>query len=81
MYKKLSEYDSESVNEIINKELNFHLGNIDINDNNVIEILRGKVTKVFLASNYPNLPSTFEITDNAGNIREINVYEVKKITD
>lgn len=81
MYKLLKDYDAESIVEIIDKELQFHLGSVDIGDMNITEILKGKITKVFLAGNYPNLPSTFEISDLAGNVREINVYEVKKVTE
>ncbi|UMY65319.1 MULTISPECIES: hypothetical protein [unclassified Flavobacterium] len=81
MYKKLKDYDSQSVNEIIDKELVFHLGNIDIADDNVQEMIRGKITNVILAGNYPNMPLTFEITDEKGEVRKVNVYEVKKISD
>ncbi len=63
-------------NELKFIRLNFQIGKV--NSTEIIEIIRGKIINISLASNSPHLPTDLEIRFNNYEKRWLNLFELKK---
>jgi hypothetical protein len=77
MFKHPLQIKQEDLEVLLDKPLTIHLGSIDKNE--VTEILIGTIVQYRLAANSPYLPINFKFETKNGEIRSINLFELKKI--
>ena len=77
--RRFTDYNADTIDGIKNKTLIFGLGSNSMNDTEIREAIIGNITLVHFATNSPNLLTGVDITPVYGEIKKVNVYQIKKI--